>query len=108
MTKYDLQMFAGLIVTESKLPKQAKLQMLEWLQNEASKVDIMGFLMDGRIQHFDENIEKVVIDRFMVHEALKRIPTKDIKGKMKLAKEKCSKVKDRKKRSECIFKFMKK
>jgi hypothetical protein len=68
-----LKIFAGLIVTESKLPKQAKLQMLEWIKGEASKVDIMGFLMDGKIQHFDESVEQVVIDRFSVHEAGGRV-----------------------------------
>ena len=73
MNKYDLQIFAGLVVIESKLGKEAKLQILEWLQNEASKVDLMGFLMDGRIKHFDENSEQVVIDRFEVHEAGGRV-----------------------------------
>lgn len=73
MTKKELQIFAGLIVTESRLPKQAKLQMLEWIQHEASKVDLMGFLMDGRIQHFNEDVEQVVIDRFLVSEAGGRV-----------------------------------
>lgn len=73
MTKKDLQIFAGLIVTESKIPKQAKLQMLEWIQHEASKVDLMGFLMDGRIQHFDDSVEQVVMDRFEIHESKERV-----------------------------------
>lgn len=73
MTKKELQIITGLIVTESKIDKEGKLQILDWLQNEASKVDIMGFLMDGRIKHFDESVEQIVIDRFAVHEAGGRI-----------------------------------
>jgi hypothetical protein len=69
MDKKDLQLFAGAVVTESKLPKQSKLQMLEWIKNEASKVDLMGFLMDGRIRRIDEDSKQVVIDRFKISEA---------------------------------------
>jgi len=73
MTKKELQIFSIAVVTESQLPKQAKLQILEWLQHEASKIDIMGFLMDGRIRHFDEDTQQIVVDRFMISEAGGRI-----------------------------------
>ena len=75
MDKKDLQLFAGRVVTVSKLPKQAKLQMLEWLQNEASKIDIMSFLMDGKIQHIQKESESIVVDRFKANKLSDKIKT---------------------------------
>ena len=75
MNTVELKILAGTVVKESKLDKQSKLQLLEWLQNEASEVDVMGFLLDGRIKHFDGDAEQIVIDRFKVSEKIEKLKT---------------------------------
>jgi hypothetical protein len=64
MNTKQLKIVAGAIVTESNVDKQSKLQILNWIQHEASEVDVMAFLMDGKIQHIKEEAEQVVRDRF--------------------------------------------
>jgi len=68
MNTVDLKILAGAVIVECKLDKQSKGQLLEWIQNEASKVDVMGFLLDGRVQHFEGYSEQIVVDRFEAHE----------------------------------------
>ena len=60
----QLTIIAGSIVTESKLSKPAKLQMLTWLENEATEAQLKAFLMDGAIIQLDEQAEQIVNDRF--------------------------------------------
>jgi hypothetical protein len=67
MTKYDLQIFSGSIVTESKLSKPAKLQMLTWLQHEATEAQLKAFILDGSITKLDKQAEQIVNDRFENH-----------------------------------------
>ncbi|MBY9000880.1 MAG: hypothetical protein KGD64_08210 [Candidatus Heimdallarchaeota archaeon] len=73
MKTVELKLLAGAIVVESKLDKKSKGQLLEWIQNEASKIDTMGFLLDGRVRHFKGDSEQIVIDRFEISEAGGRI-----------------------------------
>jgi hypothetical protein len=73
MTKYDLQIFSGSIVTESKLSKPAKLQMLTWLEHEATEAQLKAFILDGSITKLDKQAEQIVNDRFSVHEAGGRV-----------------------------------
>ena len=63
----QLTIIAGSIVTESKLSKPAKLQMLTWLENEATEAQLKAFLMDGAIIQLDEQAEQIVNDRFETH-----------------------------------------
>lgn len=67
MDKTYLQLTAGRIVVESKLSKPAKLQLLNWVQSEATTFQIKAFLMDGKIVQLDEHAEQIVEDRFEQH-----------------------------------------
>lgn len=67
MTKEDLKIISGVIVTESQLSKASKLQILNWLQKEASEAQIKAFLLDGKIVKLDEQAEEIVNERFEVH-----------------------------------------
>ena len=73
MDLIDLKIIAGDIVTRSELTKPAKLQLLEWLQNEATEGQIKAFLLDGAIVHLDEQAEEIVNTRFNVSEAGGRV-----------------------------------
>jgi len=75
----QLRLIAAAIIAESKLPKQAKLQMLNFIKEEATDVQVKALLMDGKIVKLDEQSEEIVNDRFKVSENGKRIS--------KLAKE---------------------
>jgi len=63
----NLMIIAGDIVTESKLSNQAKLQLLTWLENEATEPQLKAFLMDGQIVHLDEQAAEIVNARFETH-----------------------------------------
>jgi hypothetical protein len=64
MDKKELTLLSGIIVTESELSKSAKLQLLNWLQKEASEAQIKAFLLDGKITKLDEQAEEIVNERF--------------------------------------------
>lgn len=62
-----LKVVAGDIVTQSEVSKSGKLQLLNWLQNEATEPQVKAFLMDGEIVHLDEQSEEIVNARFESH-----------------------------------------
>jgi hypothetical protein len=62
MDNNQLKLISALVVKESKLPKDAKLQLLNFIQNEATKHQLMVLLMDGKIDKIDEN-KKVIIEQ---------------------------------------------
>jgi hypothetical protein len=64
----ELRVFAGQIVVESKMSKAAKLQMLNFIKEEATDAQIKALLMDGKIVKLDEQAEEIVNDRFENHE----------------------------------------
>lgn len=64
MNSKSLKIFTGLIVVESKLSKAAKLQLLNFIQNEATDYQIMALLLDGKIVVLDEQAGQVIEDRF--------------------------------------------
>jgi len=65
MDKKDLQLFAGRVVVESKISKPAKLQLLNWLQNEATEAQIKSMLLDGEpFAKLDEQSIEIVNKRF--------------------------------------------
>lgn len=66
----DLRIIAGVLVVESQLSKQAKLQLLNYLQKEATKSQVKAFLLDGEIVQLDEQAEEIINDRFDVNESI--------------------------------------
>lgn len=64
MNKQDLQIFLGHKIIESKLSQLAKLQMLEFIQHEASTHQLMSLILDGKIVKLDEQAKQIVEDRF--------------------------------------------
>jgi len=59
------RMVAGTIVTNSKLNKESKLQLLNFIQNEATDVQIKALLLDGEIlSDIDEQTEELINKRF--------------------------------------------
>ncbi len=62
-----LRIKAGKIVVESKLSKSAKLQMLNFIQKEATDVQVKALLMDGEIVNLDSQAEEIVNARFEQH-----------------------------------------
>lgn len=73
MNADNLKIFCGKIVTETKLSKEAKLQLLTFIQHEATKHQLMAFMLDGKITKLDEHAEKIVEDRFNASSKLQEI-----------------------------------
>lgn len=69
----DLRLIAGLMVIESELSKPAKLQMLEFIQHEATNTQIKALLLDWKIVKLDEQAEEIVNERFSISEAGGRV-----------------------------------
>jgi len=60
-----LKIMAGDIVSQSKLSKHAKLQLLNWLQNEATEVQIKAMLLDGEpFTEIDDQAAEIINKRF--------------------------------------------
>lgn len=73
MDKNQLKLNAGFIVYESKLPKQAKLQLMKFIKNEASIAQLKVLLLDGEIiPKVDSITEQIINDRFLVSESALR------------------------------------
>jgi len=68
-----LRIFAGKVVVESKLSKSAKLQLLNFIQNEATDSQVKALLMDGEITGLDKQAEEIVNVRFENHSISKLI-----------------------------------
>lgn len=68
MKSKDLKITAGYIVTESKLSKAAKLQLLNFIQKEASDEQLMALLLDGKITKLDEQAKEIINNRFQLSE----------------------------------------
>ncbi len=65
VTKQDLQILSGLIVTESKLNKESKVSLLNFVQNEASVYQLMALLLDGKVATVSESDKSIIKDRFI-------------------------------------------
>lgn len=68
-----LRIFAGKMIVESKLSKSAKLQLLNFIQNEATIPQVKVLLMDGEIVSLDKHAEEIVNSRFENHAVSKLI-----------------------------------
>ena len=64
MTSKELKITAGTFVVESKLSPQAKLQLLQFIQHEASDAQLKALMLDGKVVKLDEQAEAIVNDRF--------------------------------------------
>lgn len=64
MDKKDLQLYTGSTIINSAMTKQAKLQMINFIQHEASESQLMALVLDGRIVKLDEQAKEIVKDRF--------------------------------------------
>jgi len=64
----QLRIITGRIVIETKLSKLAKLQLLNFIKEEATDSQVKALLMDGKIVKLDEQSENIVNDRFPLSE----------------------------------------
>jgi len=60
----QLRVTAAYFIKESDITKAAKLQLINFLENEATDAQIMALLLDGKIQILDEMAEDIVYDRW--------------------------------------------
>jgi hypothetical protein len=60
----QLRLYAAEIVVESDLSKAAKVQLINFIQNEATDAQVKALILDGRIIKLDEQAEEIVNDRF--------------------------------------------
>jgi len=67
-----LRLRAGEIVTGSKLSKEAKLQLINFIQTEATDAQVKALLMDGKIVQLDEQSEEIVNARFESKNQIKK------------------------------------
>jgi len=63
----ELRLIAASIVCESKISKEGKLKLLNFIKELASDAQIKVLLMDGRITILDEQTEEIVNERFKNH-----------------------------------------
>lgn len=59
-----LRLYAAEIIVASKLSKPAKLQLLEFIQHEATDTQVKALILDGKIVKLDEQAEEIVNERF--------------------------------------------
>ena len=65
----ELQLIAASVVSESELSKGAKLQLIKFIQYEATDVQVKAILLDGKIlTNIDEQTAAIINDRFAVSE----------------------------------------
>jgi hypothetical protein len=69
----ELRIIAAEIIVSSKLTKSSKLQLLNFIKEDASDAQVKALLMDGEIVNLDEQGEQIVNDRFEVSEAGGRV-----------------------------------
>ncbi len=60
----ELRLVAATIIFESNVSKAGKLQLLNFIKEQASDVQIKALLLDGRIVSLDKQAEEIVNARF--------------------------------------------
>ena len=63
----QLRLLAGEIIVESEMTKASKLQLLNFIKEDATDAQVKALLMDGKIVQLDEQAEEIVNDRFNSH-----------------------------------------
>ena len=77
----DLKIFCGKVIVDSKLSKQAKLQLLNYVQHEADETQLKLFLLDGKIDRVTEDdAVEIINDRFESSNVLQEGLLKSIFG----------------------------
>lgn len=122
LDKINLKITAGKIVTESKLTKPAKKQLINFIEKEASDHQLMALLLDGEVTQVNDESKEILEQRFYNSEIYKivqeigffmAIPVyaaasytaiKLFKNFMSEAKRKCGVIGVGKKRKACIAK----
>lgn len=67
-----LKVAAAIVVTKSKMTNEAKLQVLKFINTEATESQLKALLLDGEIVVLDEQAEDIVNARFDVSERIKK------------------------------------
>jgi hypothetical protein len=62
MKKTDLQIFLGERITLSKLSKEAKIQLLNFVQHEADMHQLMALALDGKIIAIKDDATRQIIE----------------------------------------------
>ena len=101
METKDLKLTSASYVMESEISKPAKLQMLNFIQNEATEHQLMALLLDGEIVDLDEQAEQVVEDRFLVSEVILGVVGEELANVVMKCSIKCKKITDKKERKLC-------
>ena len=70
MNKQSLQFLTGAIITESKMPKDSKKQLLNFVEGEATEHQLMSMLLDGEVKPVSEDEKDLIEDRFTSNEKL--------------------------------------
>ena len=63
----QLRLLAGEIIVESDMSKSSKIQLLNFIKEDATDAQVKALLMDGKIVKLDEQAEEIVNDRFDQH-----------------------------------------
>jgi hypothetical protein len=82
MDKKKLQLYSIYLVSESSKSKQTKIQLLRFIENEATEHQLMSFILDGQIIKIDELSKQIIEDRLKASNVIKEIKSK-IKEKIK-------------------------
>jgi len=69
----QLKMLAGALIAKSDMSNSAKIQMLNFVRNEASIPQIKALLLDGEIKKLDDQSEEIVTTRFEQSDFMKAI-----------------------------------
>lgn len=63
----QIRLTAASVIVSSKLSKPTKLQLLNFVKEEATLAQVKALLLDGEIVTLDEEAEKIVNERFKTH-----------------------------------------
>jgi hypothetical protein len=86
-TLSELKLLNAAVIYQSKLPKEAKIQLLNFIKNEATEIQLKVLLLDGKIiSKIDEVTEQVINDRFKANKKISKIQ-KRYKIKAKVTKK---------------------
>ncbi len=64
MDSKSLKIGAGVLITDSELSKDSKIQLLNFIQSEATDEQVMALMMDGKIISLDEQSGEIIRDRW--------------------------------------------
>ena len=70
MDSKELKLTVANYIIESELTKPSKLQMINFIKNEANDHQLMALMLDGKIVDLDEQAKQIVEDRFVLQEGI--------------------------------------